>query len=113
MKRFLKSIRRTYSDPEFRNVGLTVIGLIAVGTGFYSWVEGWSVLDALYFAVTTLATIGAGSMQPQTVAGKIFTILYIVIGIALFLALIQFTADEFLQRKREREDSDNDSSDPH
>ena len=93
-------------------MALTVVAVVAFATGFYSWVEGWGVLDALYFAVTTLATIGAGNMVPRTIAGKIFTIIYIVVGIALFLALIQFTADEFLHRKREHDrDSEDDSTD--
>ena len=38
-----------------------VIGLIvlpAVGVAGYCWIEGWSLLDALYMTVTTLGTVG-------------------------------------------------------
>jgi voltage-gated potassium channel len=100
MRKLVGSIRRTYRDVDVRNVGLMLAALIAGATAFYVWVEGWSVIDALYFAVATITTTGAGDLVPRTAAGKAFTIAFIVLGIALFLALIQFMADDFLRGRR-------------
>ncbi len=45
-------------------------------------------LDSLYFSTITLTTIGFGDFAPQTDAGKIFTIIYIGVGIGMILAFI-------------------------
>ncbi|WP_409755180.1 potassium channel family protein [Aestuariivirga sp.] len=62
--------------------------VISVATLFYWLVEGWSLLDSAYFSVVTIATVGYGDLAPQTTAGKIFTILYIMAGIGLFAAAV-------------------------
>jgi hypothetical protein len=74
--------------------------LFAAATTFYIYVEGWAPIDAAYFAAATLVTTGAGTAVPQTVAGKLFTMFYIVTGIALFLSLIQLMATDFRRRSR-------------
>ncbi len=44
--------------------------------------------DALYFSVVTLTTVGDKDFSSQTDFGKIFTILYIFIGIGLVFGFI-------------------------
>jgi hypothetical protein len=57
--------------------------LVAVASLFYAAVEDWSLLDSTYFAI---ATIGYGDLVPRTAAGKIFTIVYVICGIGIFVA---------------------------
>ena len=45
-------------DKKARPILIYVAVMIAVGTIFYHWVEGWDYLDSLYFVVVTLTTIG-------------------------------------------------------
>jgi voltage-gated potassium channel Kch len=52
--------------------------------------------------VVTLATVGYGDLSPQAVFGKAFTILYIFVGLGLFVAIIHQVADGLLQDSRER-----------
>ena len=106
MRVLLDSLRKTYADRNVRYVAVLLVSLVVIATGFYRWSEHWSGLDSLYFAVTMLVTTGAGDLVPRTVAGKVFTIFYIVVGLALFLALIQFMADDFLRRIRHAGDDD-------
>jgi voltage-gated potassium channel len=56
-------------DPDARLLYFAAGGLLLTGTVFYSLVEGWGVLDALYFSVTTLATVGFGDFTPKTELG--------------------------------------------
>ena len=56
------------------------------GTLVYHWLEGWSYLDALYFCVISLATIGYGDLTPTTPLAKLFTIVYVINGIVILLA---------------------------
>lgn len=46
-------------------------------------------LDALYFTVTTLTTTGFGDITLQGDSGRILSVLIMVIGVALFLRLVQ------------------------
>ena len=59
-------------DPQFRSLVFLVIITLVGGTIFYSSVEGWSVVDALYFSVTTLTTVGLGDLTPKTTIAKLF-----------------------------------------
>ena len=75
-------------DREYRNL-LRVTGLfIVMGTVVYHYLEGWSWIDSLYFSIITLTTIGYGDFSPQTDAGKLFTIGYILLGIGVILGFI-------------------------
>lgn len=85
--RLTRVIRSCWHDLEFRTL-LVLFSLILGGaTTFYTRVEGWSVLDALHFSVVAVATVGFGDFAPQTVLGKLFTIVYLAVGIGLFVAL--------------------------
>ena len=74
-------------DKESRLVFYWAGGVLLIGTFVYHWLEGWSYLDSLYFCVISLATIGYGDLTPTTPAAKIFTIIYIINGIGILLAL--------------------------
>jgi voltage-gated potassium channel len=71
------------SKHTFRFLAAAVVGLLAVGTMFYHLVEKLSWLNAYYFSVITLSTVGYGDIVPRTAAGKLFTTLYIFIGVGL------------------------------
>jgi len=66
----------------------SVVVVLAIGTIFYHLVEKWSIMDSLYFSVTTLTTVGFGDLFPTTSISKIFTMIYIVVGIGILFAFI-------------------------
>jgi hypothetical protein len=105
-RRLVRTLRRGIHDPEFQALGLTVVATLMVGTAFYSLHEGWSVIDSLYFCVCTLTTIGFGDFVPTTELSRIFTIVYVFIGIGLIASFITLVAsyrsDETLDRGRRR-----------
>lgn len=64
---------------------LLVVGVfLAVGTSFFSIVEGWTPVDSLYFCVITVTTVGFGDFVPTCDASKIFVAIYILVGLSLF-----------------------------
>ncbi|SLN59448.1 voltage-gated potassium channel [Roseovarius gaetbuli] len=85
--RLLKAIVRSWSVPMFRASFALAILILLSGTLFYHTIEGWSWIDALYFSVTTISTIGLGDLSPRTDFGKLFTIIYIFVGVGVFVAL--------------------------
>lgn len=74
-------------DKDSRPTFLWVISLLALGTIVYHMLEGWSYLDSLYFCVISLATVGYGDLTPTTPLAKIFTMIYVINGIGILLAL--------------------------
>jgi voltage-gated potassium channel len=96
------AIGRMLREREKRGPLVLVISLLVVGTTFYSLVEGWSALDALYFSTLTLATVGFGDFVPETEAGKVFTILYVLVGIGLLVEFFSALAHETLALREER-----------
>ena len=86
--RFLTAFGRSLSDPEFRAILVTFLGLLIGGTGFYTTAEGWSLVDSLYFSVMTLTTVGYGDLAPTTDVSKLFTTLYVLAGAGIVVAFI-------------------------
>lgn len=61
---------------------LAVPALVALGTIGYMVLEGWSLSDALFMAVTTITTVGYGEVRPLTERGRAFTIVLLLVGLA-------------------------------
>jgi len=100
LRRFLRTLRDAWkSDQAFRFLLALVISLLLSGTVFFTLVEGWSVLDSFYFSVTTLTTVGFGDPAPDTAAGKIFTMLYIFVGLGVIGGFINVLAKHTFARR--------------
>ena len=86
------------SLSEFRLLTIVTVGVLTTGSVFYHFVEKLSWIDAIYFCVVTLATVGYGDIVPKTPLGKIFTAFYILIGIGI----IAFFANALIKRAYHR-----------
>jgi voltage-gated potassium channel len=73
------------SDPASRPVIIWAASVLTIGTVVYHALEGWSWLDALYFCVITLATVGYGDLTPTTPISRAFTIVYVINGVVILL----------------------------
>ncbi len=54
-------------------------------------------IDALWWNIVTLATVGYGDKYPVTTAGRVIGVIVIVVGVGLFSALTSFMAQWFLR----------------
>src|SRR5262249_48385426 len=70
-----------WQDPQVRASTFLLLLSLSIGTVTYQVLKGWGPIDALYFSVVTLATVGFGDLTPKTDAGKLFTITCIIVGI--------------------------------
>ncbi len=98
---WFRAVRVAYRDPAARPLVLTVVGLLATGTAVYAIFERWTVLDSLYFSVITLTTVGYGDFAPHTVVGKVFTMVYVLAGIAVILAFAETVLRHAMQLRAE------------
>jgi tellurite resistance protein TehA-like permease len=92
--------RTLFQQPESRALLFMAVAMIGLGTVFYHNVEGWRWLDALYFCVVTLVTIGYGDFTPKTDAGKLFTIVYIIIGLGILSGFIAVVGETIVRQRR-------------
>jgi voltage-gated potassium channel len=92
----------TLLQPEFRPIFGSVVIVLTVGTLVFRWLEGWSLLDSLYFSVVTLATIGYGDLTPTTDTAKLFSIVYILVGVGILGVFISAVSRASMQRTLER-----------
>lgn len=83
----------------YNKIIVAALIFIAGGAVFYHFVEKLTWLDATYFTVITLATIGYGDIVPRTPAGKIFTIFYVLVGITIFVALARAVLGKMANRR--------------
>lgn len=60
-----------------------LVTIAAVGTVGYRVIERWSVLDAIYMTVITIATVGYGETHALSDPGRVFTIGLIVTSIGI------------------------------
>lgn len=102
MRYLLLGLRNFVRDPS----GQTILGVAAVvigaGTIFYRVVEDLRWIDSLYFSVITLTTVGYGDIAPTTTAGKLFTMVYVIVGIGVFVALVTEIAQHLIAARQEK-----------
>lgn len=69
-------------------IALTALVIILIGTFMMRYLEGLSYLDAAYFSVVALTTVGFGDISPETTGGKLFVMGYLLVGIAILAAFV-------------------------
>ncbi len=69
---------------SFFRLLLILIILPIIGTLGFHWIEGLRWIDAVYMAFITLSTVGYEVVSPLSDPGKIFVIVYIVVGFSVF-----------------------------
>jgi hypothetical protein len=89
------------ADPDSAAIGFLLFALLSIGTIFYHLVEGWGLVDSLYFCVMTVATVGFGDFAPTTTWSKIFTIVFTFLGIGLFASFVGKVAFIWMRHHRE------------
>ena len=96
-----RALAAVWRDPETKALPVVAGALVLTGTLFYWRFEDWSIVEALYFCVVTLATVGYGDLSPTSDATRIFTIVYILTGFGVLVALLTSVAEQYMKQKAE------------
>lgn len=72
--------------------------ILFVGVIGYSILLNLTLLDAFYFTVVTISTVGYGEIYPTTPASKIFTSVIILVGIGALALALETATEEILKR---------------
>ena len=85
-----RAMAAVWRDPETKALPVVAGALILSGTIFYWRIEDWTIVEALYFSVVTLTTVGFGDFA-----------FYILTGIGVFVALLASVAQQYIEQKAE------------
>jgi voltage-gated potassium channel len=96
-----RALVAVWRDPETKALPVVAGALVLTGTIFYWRFEDWTIIEALYFCVVTLTTVGYGDLHPTTAGTQIFTIVYILTGFGVLVALLTSVAQQYLKHKTE------------
>lgn len=59
-----------------------------MGTLGYRWIEDYSWLEAIYMTIITVTTVGFGEVRPLSSAGRVFTMVLMLMGVGTILYLL-------------------------
>ena len=97
-----RAVGAVWRDPETKALPVVAGALVLTGTLFYWRFEDWTVIESLYFCVVTLTTVGYGDLAPTSAGTQIFTIVYILTGFGVLVALLTSVAEKYIEQKAER-----------
>lgn len=77
----------------------TLAMLIAIGTLLFKLLEPFTWIQAFYFSVATMTTVGYGDLVPSTDLTRLIVALYALLSITLYVSLATYLGLYFLERR--------------
>lgn len=84
-----------------QSLELVVVFYILV-SAFYCSVEGWGILESIYFITVTICTVGYGDYSPKSDGSRVFTMFIIVIGIIFVFSIINDFSEYIVDYARQQ-----------
>jgi len=75
------------------------IAYFMIGVEYYHAKEGWTRTDAVYFITVSTTTVGYGDLHPTNDATRLFTTIYVIIGLAVVLSSANDVIQYFVVKK--------------
>jgi voltage-gated potassium channel len=101
LRRLIRAVAEVARNPETAALPVIAGVLILTGTIFYWRAEGWTIVQAFYFSVITLTTVGYGDLTPKSAGTQIFTVVYLLVGVGVFVALLTSLAQAYIKQQSE------------
>ncbi len=98
------SLRRMLSLEGIRFAALIAAGTVVIGGAVVASLEKaqhWTAWDGIWWAATTVTTVGYGDLKVETDGGRIIALCIMLVGIGFVALLTAFIADRFIQDQRE------------
>jgi voltage-gated potassium channel len=98
------SLRRLLSLEGMKYAALVAAGTVVVGGPVFATVEKEQHLttwDGVWWAVTTVTTVGYGDIHPETDGGRVIAMAIMFVGIGFVALLTAFIADRFVHQQKE------------
>jgi voltage-gated potassium channel len=100
------ALRRLLSLEGMKYAAVVALGTVVVGGAVFAAVEehqGISTWDGVWWAITTVTTVGYGDIVPESTGGRVIGITIMLVGIGFVALLTAFIADRFINLTVETE----------
>ena len=64
-------------------IAACLAGIAVIGTIGYTLIEEWDVVDSFYMTIITLTTVGYGEVRELSLAGRMFTVALLLVGVGM------------------------------
>ena len=99
-----------HKHPIFFKIAMIILFIsfvVMCGSFGYWYIEDYTLLDAVYMTVITLTTTGFGEVIPLSSNGKLFTMVLLLIGVAVvtysLTSIMNYIVSiDFSHRRREK-----------
>jgi voltage-gated potassium channel len=96
--------RRLFSTEGLRDAALLALLVVLGGGAAFASVEKRQHLsswDGVWWALTTVSTVGYGDISPDTDGGRVIAIVVMLVGIGFIALITAAAADRFVSQRRE------------
>lgn len=103
------ALRRLLSLEGMRYAAMVAAGTVIIGGVVFASLEekqGITTWDGVWWAVTTVTTVGYGEIPVQSTGGRIIGITIMFVGIGFVALLTAFIADRFITAEEVAEEKD-------
>lgn len=103
------ALRRLLSLEGMRYAAMVAFGTVIIGGVVFASVEekqGITSWDGIWWAVTTVTTVGYGEIPVQSTGGRVIGITIMFVGIGFVALLTAFIADRFISAEEVAEEKD-------
>lgn len=94
-------VERFKIKTEIFVAAISLLGWLAIGTIVFHRLESWNWIQSFYFSAVTITTVGYGDLIPSSDFSRLFTAIYILIGVSIGIVTLSIIGTEIL-RNRER-----------
>jgi len=94
--RLARMARTAFSVTGLRYAALLALLTVLGGGEAYALIEGGSFADGVYWAATTMTTVGYGDITPDTATGKMLAVAVMLVGIGFVAVLTGAIAERFI-----------------
>ena len=81
---------------------IALVILVSFGTWAFHILEGWTWSSSFYFSVTTLTTVGMGDLVPSSDETRVFTAIFILVGVGVVIAALTSIGAKYLSSQEKQ-----------
>jgi voltage-gated potassium channel len=80
---------------------ILILGFFILEVNTFAYIENLNAVDAIYFTIVTLGTVGYGDIHPTSTLGRIFASLFIVVNIMILAFFVSQIGERLIKQKIE------------
>lgn len=99
---FLKYPMETKAKTRLIAAIITIFILLGIGTLVYHHLEQWTYIESFYFSVVSVTTIGYGDLHPTTDTSRLFTAIYLLVGVATVITALGIIGSAYIESREQQ-----------